>query len=325
MRKFLPAVLSAFCLNASAQTAVVEPMADTLPPSIAFNQANGLQLLPTPAAPDTGHVYRMNYKRAIPFAIIATAANAYATPNLIKNKPQLTDAELFALNRDAVRSLDRPALRQDPTNRADIDVLSDRILTVTEVGALALFLNKRIRNDWKRIALMYYETNAVTLSIYHFSPFGPLFQNRIRPFAYYNYFSLDDRREGNSRNSLYSGHVANAAASTFFMVKVYTDYHPETSFGKKVLFYGLATIPPAVVGYLRVKALFHFPSDCLIGLMVGATTGILVPEGHRIKAKTGMTLGLAPVPNGAGLRFGLTFRSKAERNRSGAAEGEPNP
>lgn len=323
MRKFLLVFsFAAFAFNASAQTAAIEIAADSLPqPVVLYNSK--LPSAPTPS--DTNHIYRMNYKRAIPFAVVATAANLYATPNLIKNKPELTDAELLALNPQAVRQIDRSALRQNPTNRQDIDVLSDRILTVTQVGALALFLNKNIRKDWKRIGLMYYETAAVTLSLYHFSPIGPLFQNKVRPFAYYSYFSADDRRKGNSRNSLYSGHVANAAASTFFMAKVYTDYHPEFSKGKKLLLYGLAALPPAAIGYLRVKSLFHFPSDCLIGLMVGATTGVLVPEGHRIKSKAGITVGLSPVPNGAGLRLGWTFRSKAEQQRLASTAAATHP
>ena len=37
-------------------------------------------------------------------------------------------------------------------------------------------------------------------------------------------------------------------------------------------------------GWLRVKALAHFPSDVLIGTAIGAAFGILVPESHRTKA-----------------------------------------
>lgn len=254
---------------------------------------------------DSGHVYSMNYGRSIAFSAVATAANIYAIPNLIKAKKPLTDAELAALNRDVVPAFDRWALRQDPSRRHNIDVLSDRLLTLTSAGALALFLDKDIRPHWVRIFTMYYETSAVTFSMYNFSPFGALFQNKIRPIAYYNNVDPELRREGNSRNSFYSGHVANAAASSFFIAKVYSDYHPELG-NKKYLLYGLATIPPLAISYLRVKALFHFPSDALAGLAIGAACGILIPETHRIKNRP-VRWGLAPVPNGAALTLNWKF------------------
>jgi membrane-associated phospholipid phosphatase len=257
---------------------------------------------------DTSQVYRMNYKRSIAFNVIATAANIYAIPNLIKSKKELTDAELQSLNPDALNGIERWALRQDPTRRQQIDVLSDRILTLTAVGAASLLLDKNIRQHWVRIITMYYETSAVTFSMYNFSPFGPLFQNKIRPFAYYTNFPADQRREGNSRNSFYSGHVANAAASTFFMVKVYSDYHPEIG-GKKYLLYGLATLPPLLISYLRVKALFHFPSDCLVGLIIGAANGIIIPETHRIKNRN-IQLGLTAAPGSAGVSMVWKFGNK---------------
>ncbi|HEV7620583.1 MAG TPA: phosphatase PAP2 family protein, partial [Flavisolibacter sp.] len=143
------------------------------------------------------------------------------------------------------------------------------------------------------------EMHAVTFSIYNFSFFGPAFQNKFRPIVYYDYFSIDERSGGNQRNSLYSGHVASATASTFFMVKVYSDYHPEIG-GKKYFLYGLASIPPLIEGYFRVKALAHFPSDVMAGYVIGALTGIIVPELHRYKDKS-FHLGLNYSAGGPGL------------------------
>jgi membrane-associated phospholipid phosphatase len=67
-------------------------------------------------------------------------------------------------------------------------------------------------------------------------------------------------------------------------VKVYSDYHPEIG-NNKYLLYGAALIPPLLVGYFRMKALMHFPSDVMVGLGVGALCGILIPEFHRLKDK----------------------------------------
>jgi membrane-associated phospholipid phosphatase len=38
---------------------------------------------------------------------------------------------------------------------------------------------------------------------------------------------------------------------------------------------------PAIVGYLRVKAGRHYPSDVIVGYGVGALIGYLVPTLHK--------------------------------------------
>jgi hypothetical protein len=90
--------------------------------------------------------------------------------------------------------------------------------------------------------------------------------------------------------------VASAAASTFFMAKVYSDYHPEIGW-KKYLLYGAALVPPAILSYLRVKSLSHFPSDDMVGFGVGILCGIIVPELHKIKKK-GFSLGMYSTGDG---------------------------
>jgi membrane-associated phospholipid phosphatase len=50
----------------------------------------------------------------------------------------------------------------------------------------------------------------------------------------------------------------------------------------------------------------HFRTDVLLGFVAGAASGILVPELHRIKKKTGKTMAFSPyyAPGGA---TGLTM------------------
>jgi membrane-associated phospholipid phosphatase len=149
------------------------------------------------------------------------------------------------------------------------------------------------------VLLMYVETMSITPNIYEWSPLGPTFQNRIRPLAYYDQLPIEKRRSGGSRNSFYSGHDAVVTASTFFMAKVYCDYHPEIG-NNKYLLYGAATIPPLIMGYFRVKALAHFPSDVLVGMGVGALCGIVIPELHHFQDKN-ISLGLYSSAEGTGI------------------------
>jgi membrane-associated phospholipid phosphatase len=256
-------------------------------------------------AGQTPHIYRMNYWVSGTFSVIATAANIYAIPNIIKAKNELTDEELNALNPTIYSGFDRWALQQDPAERDQYYKASDYVLPGIIVGVGALAFDKSIRKDWLRIFMMYYETHAITFSLYNFSFFGPAFQNKLRPYVFYDdYYTADQRRGGNQRNSMYSGHTASAAAATFFMVKVYSDYHPEIG-RKKYLLYGLASVPPLVEGYLRMKALTHFPSDIMIGYLIGATCGVAVPALHRFKSH-GIQVGLTSTPVGPGLSMNWT-------------------
>lgn len=250
-------------------------------------------------------LYRMNYWLSAGISLASTAANIYAVPNIIKAKQPMSDAELAGLDKTIFSGFDRWALTQDPAKRDINYQYSDYLLPVIIAGAGTLAFDKKIRRDWLRLLMLYYETHAITFNLYNFSFFGPAFQNKVRPIAYYDeYFTADQRRAGNNRNSLYSGHTASAAASTFFLVKVYSDYHPEIG-GRKYLYYALASIPPLAEGYLRMQALAHFPSDVLVGFVIGATCGVLVPELHRLK-RQGVKLGVAATPVGPGIS--LTWR-----------------
>ena len=90
------------------------------------------------------------------------------------------------------------------------------------------------------------------------------------------------------------------------MAKVYTDYHPETE-GKKWLFYAAALAPPVLVGYLRYKGLKHFPTDVLMGIAVGAASGILIPHLHKRKKEGNQNLSVLPY---AGTTSGLLVQYK---------------
>jgi hypothetical protein len=230
-------------------------------------------------------VYKIDPVRTVVIGAAATAANMIAINNILHNKKDLTPTEVQALRPDIVNPMDRWALELDPTKRDRFYRLSDHSLTVVLAASAASFvLNKRTRKDWLRLGLMYYETQFLTFAFYDFSPIGPFFQNRIRPVSYYDYFPMDLRRRGNQRNSLYSGHVANATSATFFAVKVYCDYHPEIG-KKKYLLYGAASLPALFTGWARIKALAHFPSDVLVGYTIGGLFGIMVPQMHKMKSK----------------------------------------
>jgi membrane-associated phospholipid phosphatase len=229
------------------------------------------------------HPYHVNYWVTVPIIGIGLTTNYIGIPKVL-HKDDVTQAELLALNKDIINGIDSWALKQDATKIDTYENYSNYGIAVIVVLPAFLMFDKQIRHDWSDILLMYMETMSITPNIYEWSFLGPTFQNRFRPVTYYTQLTNDVRKAGNNRNSFYSGHVASVSASTFFMVKVFSDYNPDIG-GYKYLLYAAATVPPLILGYFRIKALKHFPSDVMVGLGVGALCGILIPEFHRIEEK----------------------------------------
>ena len=225
--------------------------------------------------------YHVNYVTGGIIIGAGLATDAFAIKR-IQDKPNLTDAELQALNPAVLNSFDRWALQQDPNGYKNYSRISDVIEPPLFIILPALLgLDKKIpKKEWMDILFMYIEGHTVTFTFYNYSWLGPTFQNRFRPLTYYSQLPLADRMSGGNRNSFYSGHTASTAFTTFFVAKVFCDYHPDLGFGK-YLVYTAALIPPAVMGYFRVRALAHFPSDDLVGLTLGAAIGIIIPALHK--------------------------------------------
>jgi membrane-associated phospholipid phosphatase len=251
--------------------------------------------------------YKVNYWVTGSIIAVGMVSDYFAISRL-KSKPKITSDELTFINTDQqknlINSLDRWALDQNTSNR-------DLFIKISDYGEIAIFLlpslliiDKKIRKDWFDILLMYVEGHAITFTFYNYSPLGPTFINRCRPFVYYSEFTADERmNNNNSRNSFFSGHTGSCAYSMFFMAKVYCDYHPELG-AKKYLLYLAASAPPAIIAFARIKSLAHFPSDVAVGFGLGAIIGIVVPELHKNRKFKDFSLGMFTSPAGMGLTIG---------------------
>jgi hypothetical protein len=264
-------------------------------------------------------VYRVNYFVSGAIIAVGMAGDLFAIPRL-KNKPSLDSAEVVFANSDAQKklfnSMDTWALKQQTSDR-------DLWKKVSDYGEIGIFLlpsllmiDKNIRKDWLHLLFMYVEGHTITFTFYNYSPLGPWFQNRYRPAVYYSELGLAAQTNSNNRNSFYSGHVASCAYSTFFMVKVYCDYHPNIG-AAKYLLYLAASVPPLFMGYARIRSLDHFPSDIAVGFGLGAIIGIVVPALHKVPCSKYLSLGLSTSPDevGVSLRWNLSTKHLLTANR----------
>ena len=224
-------------------------------------------------------VYHVNHTFDIPLTILASAT-AFGGFIVVDKKDPLDSLTIISLDANDINRFDRSATWQDadfaPTARA----ISDVTLGLSNTLPFLLFLDKKIRKDWGDVLLLFLETQAIVGNLYSWG--CVVHVDRIRPLVYNPDVPWDERAGKRTKNAFYSGHTSMSTSASFFTAKVYCDYHPELG-NKKFLIYTLAVIPGLTTGIFRYKGLKHFPTDVITGMLVGASTGILVPHLHKKK------------------------------------------
>jgi membrane-associated phospholipid phosphatase len=152
---------------------------------------------------------------------------------------------------------------------------------------------KNTRSDFFKITFLYWEAMSVTGLLGFTATYNV---DRFRPYSYTSETSMDTRTGHIAKNSFYAGHVQVVATPTFFVAKVFADYHPDSKI--KWVFYGIASVATGTMAYMRVRAGMHFPSDVLLGAATGALAGILVPQYHKTKSKKENTMSVLPYSTG---------------------------
>jgi membrane-associated phospholipid phosphatase len=193
------------------------------------------------------------------------------------NVAALTEAQILAQNVQNIPAFDRSAtLHGSYTSRTASDVG----LIGSVVLPSILFLDKDIRADYKTVSTLYVETLLLN---YLVTETTKQLVHRPRPLTYNPNIPMREKMEQDAHFSFFSGHTSTTAAASFFAAQTYSDYHPDSPALPYI--WGTAALLPAAVGYLRYDAGKHFPTDILVGYLVGAAIGILVPQLHKIKVK----------------------------------------
>jgi membrane-associated phospholipid phosphatase len=147
-----------------------------------------------------------------------------------------------------------------------------------------MLINKNERNHTGQVLAMYLETMSITGALFTLSA-GII--DRSRPLVYGTRADINKRLDANSQRSFYAGHTAATAAAGFFAAKVFADFNPHSK--ARPYIWALAGTLPAITAYFRYEAGMHFLSDNVIGYVIGATTGFLVPQLHKTKMMKNVT------------------------------------
>ncbi len=196
---------------------------------------------------------------------------------LIQDKKGLTEAEVLALSKDDVWKIDRWAAgnySEKANSDSYIPMFGSFILPI------ALMVSENERSHAGQISVLFLESMATTGAL--FSITAALVQ-KSRPLVYNSSVPMEERMENDEQRSFYAGHTAATASASFFAAKIFNDFNPDSPLRPYV--WGVAVAVPALVGYLRLRAGKHFLTDNLIGYVLGAASGILIPELHKKENK----------------------------------------
>jgi membrane-associated phospholipid phosphatase len=218
-------------------------------------------------------VYKINPAVDIPIVAVGSVWSVYALSKVYTKTPP-TVAEVQALNKDNIPAFDRWSIY--PYNDK-LEKLSYYPFYASIPLPFIFFLSTgKTSNDFFKLSFLYLETLSIMGVIGTSSTY---FVDRYRPYTYTSETPMDRRTSKVARNSFFSGHVEMVSAPLFFIAKVYSDYYPESNV--KWVFYGIAASVTTFTAYTRLKGGDHFPSDILLGALVGSLSGILVPEFHK--------------------------------------------
>ena len=247
----------------------------------------------------SGEVYTIKKKGIhIPILVVGSTWSGYAFTKIYSKDPS-TDEQIENLDRNDIIPFNRSAIDHYNLNSKK---LGDYFFYGSMPAPLLLMLDKNIRHDAGKVAFMYFETMSVTGLLYTGSVY---FKDKYRPYAYNPEVPMSERKRGGAKNSFFAGHPALVASSTFFIAKVYSDYHPNSGFNW-VLF-TVAAGATATTAWARYDAGQHFPTDIIIGVAQGTLAGILIPHFHKNKKPKYKGLTVLPLM-GESYGFSATYR-----------------
>lgn len=191
---------------------------------------------------------------------------------LHKKVNPLTEEELYRLDRSSLLKIDRFPTYHYSTSAQK---LSDKFLRGSPALPFLLLADQDARDEIGTIGTMYLETALINSAL---TSLTKALVKRTRPYAYNPEITTDKKTTTNTRKSFFSGHTSTTASFSFFAAQVYHDLNPNSDFDPAV--WATAAIIPAITAYLRVKGGKHFPTDVVVGYVVGALVGIFVPRLH---------------------------------------------
>ncbi len=237
-----------------------------------------VSLSPPCASEAVAFPYELNCRDEIVLGV--TGFSAWGLSAYLDRDMRGPDAsEIESLKRGDINCIDRSAT---DNWSEEADRASDILLFATVVSPSLLVVSYVNERKWYRfITIMIMYSEAVVINVGVTGTVKSLV-GRKRPYLYNDSLSTEKKmRYGKSSvKSFYSGHTSLAFCSAVFLSKTWGDIHPNSY--SRYLVWGVSLTAASATGYLRYAAGQHYPTDILVGAVMGGIIGYMVPVMHRV-------------------------------------------
>jgi membrane-associated phospholipid phosphatase len=120
---------------------------------------------------------------------------------------------------------------------------------------------------------------------------------RPRPYMYTPGLNPGGREGPEADFSFFSGHTSNVFAMATATAYTYSLRHPGSKW--QYLVWTLAMAGATTEPVLRTLSGGHFPTDCIVGALVGSSFGILIPALHRRRGRVQLAPSASITPLGS--------------------------
>lgn len=195
----------------------------------------------------------------------------------------LTPAQVAALTPADVNPFDRGAARRwSPTWARRSDVSRNVLAAAAGLVSFAPLVADGAWEDAGTLATLFVESSLLVAGATYTVK---RLVGRKRPYMHNDGLTVEHRLEllreddEGAFESFYSGHAAAAFASASLLSTVYADVHGRSATSD--LLWASSLSVAAFTALARVRAGKHYPSDVLVGAVVGTAVGVVVPRLHR--------------------------------------------
>jgi len=247
-------------------------------------------------ADEARNPYSVDWARDL--SVTGVAAAGWIGPELLRN--QLVNPSCPCSVRD-LNPLDRSTGRVQhaaPKLASDIGIASVYALSFA-LDALDTGVNRDDLTSWLEDAVVIAQALAINGAL---NAVAKVSFSRPRPLLYGRPGTDPALVDGENYASFYSEHTSGAFAAGLAYAQTFALRHPKGP--ARFIMYAAAFAAGSAIAALRVSAGMHFPSDVLVGAIVGSTVGMTVPWLHARHPT--LQLSLVALPTGAALSFSLS-------------------
>lgn len=212
-------------------------------------------------------------KRRRDFLLLGGGATLFALGTYFCSR--MDPPDMAKLDRGKIFFVDRFAV---DLSCESTEFASDVTCGVSMGIPLVLALSSRKWQTIRQDFLMYTEA---TLFAQGLAQLSKAIFKRPSPYAYSIAESRARHLTKDAGRSFFSGHTAAAFCGAVFAGTVFQRRYPKSPWVKPVWILGLTTATATAV--LRVTSGNHFPTDVMVGALVGSLTGWFIPRLYRCK------------------------------------------